>query len=243
MSNRLFHTDFGEPLYFSLSSNPPLKAQIEAHGGQVVPLSVPHSLHLIPNAPNSLTNDSYEGPVYAEAFVQACIDSGEILPLCDFQVFSERKARRRCGKLSQKEVNEVVRFVKEHPEKEHGAGYWDWVSVQLSFASSAKLLQKTHLKHISALRRQGFLPREKPTQSSPPVEIREYCAVEKPVESPCSLLNVESPVWGPEVIGLFDQLVERCQAQTRAKVTKTEVLRALLRHQGRSQTTIQSFLL
>lgn len=242
MAKQLFRTDFGLPLCFSLSSNFHLKAQIEAHGGQVVPLPAPHSLHLIPNAPNSLTHDRYEGPVYADLYIQTCIDQGQLLPLCDFQVFSERKLRRRRGKLKQKEVNELVRFVNEHPEKEHGAEYWDWVSLQLPFASSAQLLQKEFLKHLSALRRQGFLRLEKPIPKPiSPVEIREYWAVAKTVEPPCSLLD--SPVWGAKVVALFDQLVSLCQAQTQAEVTKTEVLRALLRHQGRSQTTIQSFLL
>lgn len=249
MSRQLFQTDFGEPLCefhtgFYLSSNSPLKALIEQYGGKVVPINAYHYLHLIPNAPNTITKEVYKSPVYAETYVHACIEQGKILPLCDFQVFAGRESRHRRAKLGQMEINELVRFVREHPEKEHGAGYWDWVSANLPFVCQAKLLQKCFNKHINALRRQGFI-RDKKAILRPAVqvEIVEYHVTAKVVEPPCLDINAGDPVWVPEVLSLFSQLVDQCQAQTRAKVTKPEVLRALLRNQGHSQKTIQSFLL
>ena len=147
MSRQLFQTDFGEPLCefhsgFYLSASSPLKALIEQYGGKVVSINAYHYLHLIPNAPNTITNQTYKGPVYAETYVHACIEQGKILPLCDFQVFAGRESRRkRAKKLGQMEINELVRFVREHPEKEHGAGYWVWVSANFPFVSQAKILQ------------------------------------------------------------------------------------------------------
>lgn len=248
MSGQLFQTDFGEPLCdfhtgFYLSTNSPLKALIEQYGGKVVPINAYHYLHLIPNAPNTFTQETYKGPVYAETYVRACIEQGKILPLSDFQVFAGRESRRkRAKKLGQMEINELVRFVREHPEKKQGAGYWDWVSAHLPFVSKAKILQKCFNMHINAMRRQGFL-REKKGELRSAVEIVEYEVIAKVVEPPCLDISAGDPVWGPEVLSLFSQLVDQCQAQTRAKVTKSEVLRALLRNQGHSQKTIQSFLL
>lgn len=245
MSGDLFLATHNTPICtlqtdFYLTPGSRWRETIERNGGRVTLINAYRAVHLIPNAPNSITKECYEGAVYSEEYIPACVAAGELLPLSDFQVFAERVERcRKRRKLGQMEVNELLRFVREHPKQDREIGYWDWVRDNLPFYVPSDILEKAFYRHLTALRTQGYLAAEK---TVPVVQITELKRFVKVVEAPCKLAS-SACEWSVDVLARFKQLVADCQSCTRAPVTESEVLRALLRNRGNTQRTIHSFQL